>query len=110
MSEKYLELPYPPPILNPNNKSHWAPKHKSFKKYKSDCALLASQVEPLKEFRITFFPPTAHRRDRDNAISAFKAGQDGLALAWGVDDSEFIITYAPFGAPVKGGKVVISNG
>ena len=102
-----IELPYPPSILNPNVKAHWSKKSKAFKKYKSDCCALANSMEPTKQFKITFHPPDKRRRDRDNIIGAFKAGQDGLALAWGVDDSEFEITYAKLGEPVKYGKVAI---
>jgi len=104
-----LELPYPPSILNPNYKAHWGSKYKSAMGYKRDCMILAKQVEPMMAFKITFFPPTAHKRDRDNIIAAFKYGQDGLAAAWGLDDSQFEITYAPIGEPVKGGAVVISS-
>ncbi|NQZ15114.1 MAG: endodeoxyribonuclease RusA [Alphaproteobacteria bacterium] len=105
-----IELPYPPSVLNPNRKAHWAVKHKAQKKYKSDCMWSLKGTKPMKEFRVNFFPPTSHRRDQDNAIAAFKYGIDAMAAEWGIDDSEFIIHFAPqFGAPVKGGKVVISE-
>lgn len=102
-----LELPYPPPQLSPNKRLHWAQIHKIKKKYRSDCALLARQAKGGIKFRMTFHPPCKRRRDRDNIIASCKALQDGLADAWGIDDSQFEITYAPLGEPVKHGKVVI---
>lgn len=106
---KMLELSYPPSRLNPNRKSHWAVKNKAFQAYKHECFILAKSHAPLSKFKITFHPPDNRRRDRDNIIAAFKAGQDGLAAAWKMDDSLFEITYAPLGEPVKGGKVIIEE-
>jgi Holliday junction resolvase RusA-like endonuclease len=104
-------LPFPPAILNPNHKKHWAVKARAFKKYKNHCLIMLAAQKPALnlKFSITFHPPTKHKRDRDNIISAFKAGQDALAHYWGVDDSEFIIQYMPLGEPVKGGAVVIED-
>ena len=56
--------------------------------------------------RITFHPPDKRRRDRDNMIAAFKAGQDGLSDSLGVDDSQFVTSYA-VGDVIKGGSVVV---
>lgn len=102
-----LELPFPPSKLNPNRKTHWFEKGNIARKYRRDCGWLAKTHPPLKKFTITFHPPDKRKRDRDNYIAAFKAGQDGLADAWGIDDSQFEITYAPLGEPIKGGKVVV---
>jgi crossover junction endodeoxyribonuclease RusA len=55
---------------------------------------------------ITFHPPDARRRDRDNMIASCKALMDGLSDALGVDDAYFIPTYA-VGNIVTGGAVVI---
>ena len=38
---------------------------------------------------ITFCPPTKARRDIDNMLASIKAALDGVAEAWGVDDSRF---------------------
>lgn len=105
-----VELPFPPSILNPNRRAHWAVKAKAFKKYKNDCLwMLKAQKPPQsRTFKMTFYPPSKRRYDRDNLIGACKALQDALATYWQIDDSEFEITYGPIGEPVKGGKVVIS--
>lgn len=102
-----IELPYPPSVLNPNKRTHWAPRNRAFQKYKTDCFFIAKQHPKQRVLKITFHPPDKRRRDRDNIIASFKAGQDGLAEAWRIDDSEFEITYAPIAEPVKHGKVVI---
>ena len=106
-----LDLPYPPAILNPNVRSHWAPKAKAKKKYRRDCYYLAKQILP--EFmegtiylKITFHPPDKRKRDLDNAIASFKAGQDGLADAWKVDDYRFSVSYA-IGDIIKHGGVSV---
>lgn len=105
-----LVLPYPPFKLNPNGShGHWASKHKAFQRYKSNCYYLAKQVEPMISMKITFHPSCNRpNRNIDNAIAAFKAGQDGMADAWGVDDSEFEILYSrKFGEIIKNGAVII---
>ena len=104
-----IELPYPPSILNPNTRAHWRKKHAAAKEYKQSCLLLlaAQKPWPTIKFAMQFFPPDKRRRDRDNTIAAAKYLQDAIGEYWGIDDSEFEITYLPFGEPVKGGKVVI---
>ena len=85
-----LVLPYPPAILNPNRKAHWAKKSSAAKKYRTDVwAVCKSMGFSSRRFSITFHAPDGRRRDLDNVIAAFKAGQDGLSDAMGVDDSEF---------------------
>lgn len=104
-----IELAYPPSILNPNNRTHWARKNSIAKAYKHDCLwrLKISRPERMMRFTVQFFPPDRRGRDRDNAIASFKYGQDALAQFWNVNDKDFEITYLPFGEPVKGGKVLI---
>lgn len=106
-----IDLPFPPSILNPNSRPHWRPKAKAKKKYRSDCHWLSLQKRP--EFmegkiylEITFHPPDKRKRDKDNIIAAFKAGQDGMADAWRVDDNRFSASYH-IGDIVKHGSVSI---
>ena len=106
-----LDLPFPPSILNPNARPHWSPKATAKKKYRRDCYYLAKQVKPdFKEdkiyLEITFHPPDKRKRDKDNMIGAFKAGQDGIADAWNVDDCRFSTSYN-IGDVVKYGKVCV---
>ena len=61
--------------------------------------MLATQAKwPIPEagdvrLEVEFFPPDNRPRDRDNMIAAFKAGQDGLADAWKVNDRRIVCEY-----------------
>lgn len=105
-----IELPFPPSKLSPNARCHWGVRARAFKKYKNDCLMLLSQYRKQlwgrDKFAVTFHPPTAHRFDVDNLIARWKAGCDALSVACGVDDSNFVMTYAK-GEPRKGGCVVV---
>lgn len=107
-----IELPWPYKDLHPNENAHFMAKARAVKKYRRDCALLAGSHKRMTEFSIHFHPPcNRSKRNIDNVIAAFKAGQDGLQDAWGIDDSLFLVEYPKFFEPaVKGGKVVIRQG
>jgi crossover junction endodeoxyribonuclease RusA len=105
--EQFIILPYPPSILNPNNKTHWSKKAKAVKRYRAFCgftAAAAGNKPKCFNMRIEFYPPDRRSRDKDNMIAAFKAGQDGLADAWKVNDSKFNFEYVVM-PPVKDGQV-----
>jgi len=105
-----LILPWPPSILSPNDRSHWAQKAKAKAKYRADCHWIAlSHPKPVFtegkiNILLTFCPPDKRKRDDDNYISSFKSGRDGIADAWGIDDNRFRIT-VDTGDPVKNGCV-----
>lgn len=107
-----LTLPFPDTKLSPNARLHWAALSRAKASYRNACYMVARSqgAWPLDAdtlpMTITFHPPNKRRRDRDNMIAAFKAGQDGLSDALGVDDANFVPTYA-VGDPVSGGAVVI---
>lgn len=109
-----FEIPWPPSILNPNRKSHWASKARSAKKYKNDCRMMAKLASVKHRahgditINIFFYPPDKRRRDQDNAIASLKHGLDGIAQALGVDDYRFRI-YPFWMGPVKGGKIIIET-
>lgn len=56
---------------------------------------------------VTFYPPVTRERDRDNLIASFKAHQDGIADALGIDDRNFDVTYT-VEAPAKPGRVEVT--
>lgn len=93
---KTLVLPWPPKALSPNARGHWSKKHKAAQKYRSDCYYLAKGGATLKpstqgiiDLTVFFYPPDKRRRDFDNMLASIKAGIDGVADAWNVDDYKF---------------------
>lgn len=111
-----VTLPYPDAKLSPNARVHWADKASKVRAYRQACGYQAMaqglrriDAESLS-LEIQFCPPDKRRRDRDNAIAAFKHGQDAIADVTGIDDANFTVTYAPWGNPVPGGQVIITIG
>ena len=47
---------------------------------------------------ITFVPPDRRHRDLDNLLASIKAGLDGLADVWKVDDSKWELQISKSGA------------
>lgn len=109
-----VKCPWPPAVLSPNSREHWAPKSVATGKYRYWCKMAAiaegvrglTYADPLP-VRVTFRPPTARKIDLDNRVASFKAGQDGIAEAMGVDDATFEPTYA-LGGKLKGGAVFVT--
>ncbi len=107
-----ISLPWPPAMLSPNKRPHWAQRAKLTNHYRTACAILAikggakkAHAESVK-MTMRFCPPDRRRRDMDNLIASTKALRDGLMDALGVDDSRFVVTYE-MGEPVKGGAVQV---
>lgn len=107
-----IELPWFPAACSPNHRSrsHW-PRTAAMKKTREwgwRAALASGRpIEPVSELLLTFYPPTAHDRDKDNLLSSCKGFLDGIAQAWGVNDSQFD-PRVQIGEPVKGGKIVVT--
>jgi crossover junction endodeoxyribonuclease RusA len=107
-----ITLPWPPKQLSPNARVHWRQKAECVKSFRALCRWSAYTqgarplVKDIVPMTITFHPPDARRRDRDNMIASCKALMDGLSDAFGVDDAYFIPTYA-VGNIVASGAVVI---
>lgn len=117
MTEITMDLPWPPAKLSPNGRTHWRSKATIFKRYKLQCALIAGpklagqfKATQLVALGLEFIAPDKRRRDDDNLIGAFKAGRDGLAMAAGVDDSQFRMQPHPriSEQTVKGGIVRVT--
>lgn len=103
-----IELPLPPKVLSPNVKTHWGKKTRATKAYRSDCADIAfvevrraawvpRRVVLDVEYRCSQKAAGYVAKDVQNAISAMKAGVDGLVDA-GVaeNDSKAHITWGAF--------------
>lgn len=111
-----LSLPWPPSILSPNNRSHWARKAKVKAKFRSDCFYItkhemrngvptAVHSEGSLHLSMTFHPPTRRHYDIDNLLASMKSGLDGVADAWGVNDTRFRPITIDFGDVIKGGLI-----
>ena len=103
-----FSLPWPPNGLSPNARQHWAKHAKAKKLYRDACYLTTlSDVgdrTPVPftgslEIDLVFIPPDKRRYDRDNLVARMKAGLDGIAKAWGIDDSAFVRLTAEVGTP-----------
>jgi len=111
-----IMLPWPPRVLSPNSRVHWAKLMRAKREFKRECmaAALKQGVRPLPLQRnglhvdLLFVPPTRRVFDLDNALAAMKSGLDGLADVLHVDDSQwaFSIAKAPLG--VVGGMVYVT--
>ena len=110
-SSDRLALPWPPKELSPNYSGHWAPQASAKKKYRFAVRMLAMQAKWMIpedgriNLEVEFYPPDNRPRDKDNMIGAFKAGQDGLADAWKINDKRIHCDYKV--SEQKGGMVKI---
>jgi len=109
-----LTLPWPPRTLSPNAREHWAAVANAKKKYRLDAYLLAKQSKwdfpadgPI-HLDIEFIPPNKRAHDLDNCLASIKAGLDGLADGWNVNDKRFTLTIRK--AERVGGMVKITRG
>lgn len=107
-----LHFPWFDKVLNPNTKCYWRYKYNASKKQKDDAyyvALAEPKPEPKDKYAlyIRFYPPCNRRRDLDNCLASIKGLLDGVAEAWGVDDSDFV-PIPLFGEKVKHGNIVIT--
>lgn len=111
-----LELDWPPSILSPNNRAHWARKVKIKSHFRFSCFVLA-KLQPDPGFRhtegnlpikIIFHPPTKRAYDIDNLLASMKSGLDGVSDAWGINDRRFRPITVDFGDIRKGGKVILT--
>lgn len=104
MKRIFLDWPYD--ALWPNKRPHWAAKAKATKAYRfaAKCKTLGAEIGVI---RVTFCPkPFGPMPDRDNCIAAFKAGQDGIADALGINDRDLTVIHE-FGDRCKDGGVIV---
>lgn len=106
-------LPWPPSVLSPNKRAHWAAKSKAAKAYRAECAWLTKAAGLRVDWDgtvhawITFYPPDRRHRDMDNCIASAKALFDGVADALIVNDRRFILHPWLSDEVVKGGAVKV---
>ena len=107
-----ITIPFPPSILRPNDRTHWRKKNPIKASYRTDCSYFAMEKPvafpangPLY-LHITFYPPN-NRWDWDGMVSAAKAGFDGLAIGWKVNDKRFTPTLSFCPADPKNPRIEV---
>lgn len=93
-----LVLPWPPRVLHPNSRPHWAQRAKAAKSARGDAHLLALDAGWHRRdwpdgdlfVWIDFYPPDRRHRDTDGLLSSMKAALDGIAQAMDVNDRRFV--------------------
>lgn len=96
-----IKTKLPAKELSPNARLHWSKKIK-YKKIDLEAGYFDTYIatnkllnkKPFTKYdaismHLQFYYPTRARHDDDNSIASFKAIRDGIALALGIDDSQF---------------------
>lgn len=107
-----IYLPWYPALLSPNARVHRMKKANIFKEAKAHGFYCVGGVRlkntqgniPLK---IIFNAPDNRKRDLDNCLSSCKAYIDGIAQAFGVNDSQFRPITIDFGEAKKYGEIIV---
>ena len=113
-----ITLPWPSADLSPNARVHWATLARAKKKAKNEAwgltkaimgplGIRAAEMTGPLDVQITFHPEIDRDRDRDNFQARLKGQLDGIALALGVNDTNFH-PVTTFGAKRKPHCVVIT--
>ena len=97
MSVDKIVLPWPSNVLSPNARPGWREKALHTGKYRDlawRCALSEGPKKPEHEVcavyvYMSFISKTDARRDKDNCQAMMKSALDGIADAYGIDDSLF---------------------
>jgi hypothetical protein len=114
-----VNLPFPDSCLFPNRKAgrHYGTSVIAKTKLRDDSFYLTRQAmggwtapEGDIPLSLVFVTPTRHKRDWDGLVGAFKAAQDGMALAVGIDDSRFRPVLVDWVDGAKPGSVIAAIG
>lgn len=113
-----ITLPWPHQDLSPNSRVHWAKLAQRKAKAKQDAYWATKHagegsLPPSAEISrirlsLRFAPPSNRHYDLDGLISRFKAAQDGIAQAIGVNDRNFSYGVIEMLPKQKGGLVYVT--
>lgn len=111
-----ITLDWPPRELHPNARPHFHAKAKAAKAYREaaywmayrNCQILYRHHGAGIRVRISFYPPDKRRRDLDGMLTSVKAGIDGIADAYRLNDFELNPITIERCEPVKGGRVIVT--
>ena len=103
---KLIVLPWKKPLLNLNQKQHWAAKARDTDAVRSVTALLCRDIAKADKVRVvlTYTPRDKRRRDTDNLVGMLKPICDGIVDAGVVPDDtpEFMVKEMPVINPPEG--------
>lgn len=108
-----IDLIWPPRVLHPNSRPHWAAKAKAVRSYREYAEVMAMashlKIDGTKKLHLhaIFYPPSKRRFDVDGLLSSIKAGIDGISDGLGINDYAFRSASIEIGDPIKGGGVRI---
>jgi len=117
-----IELPFPPPELNPNFRpKHWSEKAEAIAQYRHDCKVDALQVVrslPLSarlrmdadlpiHVTITFILKDRRRHDWDNLLASAKALIDGALVDAGLLPDDDVRSWSPTLRYEQGDKAAV---
>lgn len=106
-----LTLPWPPKALQANSRKDRRHTGEDRRSYKRTCWVLTKEARfRATHLDITFHPPCGRKRDLDNMLASIKSGLDGIAVAMGIDDSNFTFTIRKGEPRRPAGCVVIREG
>lgn len=104
-------LPWPPRQLSPNVRQHWSLLAKVKRRYRQACwaSVLQQKVKlpgsgPWR-LELQFGAPDRSARDDDNLVAMMKAGIDGIADAFQIDDRDLKLAAPLRGKIMPGGCV-----
>ena len=108
-----ITLSWPPRELHPNARKHFHAKARAAKAYRVSATYAAMAEGPQIDvsgplsLSIDFYPPDKRRRDLDGCLSAVKAGLDGIADAYQINDFNINPITIRRCEPVNGGRVEV---
>lgn len=80
-----IHLPFPPSLLSPNARPHWAAKARATRDYRFACKVAGLEARQAGAagskhvtMNIAFDCARGPLPDKDNCLASFKAGIDGL--------------------------------
>ena len=98
-TSKIILLPWNKPLLNLNQKQHWAVKARNTKTVRDVTALLCRDLAKADKIRVRllYVPRDNRRRDTDNLVAMLKPICDGIVDAGVVPDDtpEFMEKWMP---------------